>query len=255
MRYQNKVVVITGTAGGQGREAAIRFAAEGAIVAGCDVNVAGNLETQKLVEAAGGKMLALAPIDLTVEADVSGWLEDVISQTGRIDVLYANAGATKFSPIAETSFEEWQFVMKHELDLVFLPIKHSWKHLIATKGNIILVGSTAGVSGSVTNTRAAHSATKGGIIAMGRQLAGEGAQHGIRVNTVSPGMIRTPATENDLLSADHPMRDIEKAIPLKRIGTAAEVVNCALFLASDEASYVTGANLMVDGGWSAVLPG
>jgi NAD(P)-dependent dehydrogenase (short-subunit alcohol dehydrogenase family) len=255
MRFQNKVVVITGTGGGQGREAAIRFASEGAIVAGCDVNVAGNAETAKLVQAAGGKMIAHSPVDLTVESEVENWIDQVVSQTGKIDVLYANAGATKFSPVAETSLEEWQFVMKHELDIVFLPIKHAWKHLIATKGNIILVGSTAGISGSVTNTRVAHSASKGGVIAMGRQLAGEGAQHGIRVNTVSPGMIRTPATENDLLAEDHPMRDIERAIPLKRIGTSAEVVNCALFLASDEASYVTGANLMVDGGWSAVLPG
>jgi NAD(P)-dependent dehydrogenase (short-subunit alcohol dehydrogenase family) len=254
MRFQNKVVVITGTAGGQGREAAIRFAHEGAIVAGCDVNSPGNLETQKLVEAAGGRMISHAPVDLTIEAEVTKWIDDVVSQAGKIDVFYANAGATKFSPVAETSFEEWQFVMKHELDLVFLPVKHAWKHLIASMGNIILVGSTAGVSGSVTNTRVAHSATKGGVIAMGRQLAAEGAQHGIRVNTVSPGMIRTPATENDLLAADHPMRNIEKAIPLGRIGTSAEVVNCALFLASDEASYVTGANLMVDGGWSAVLP-
>lgn len=255
MRFQNKVVLITGTAGGQGREAAIRFASEGAIVAGCDVNVEGNNETAKLVAAAGGNMISHSPIDLTNEAEVVSWISEVVAEVGKIDVLYANAGATKFSPVAETSFEEWQFVMKHELDIVFLPVKHAWQHLIASKGNIILVGSTAGVSGSVTNTRAAHSASKGGVIAMGRQLAGEGAQHGIRVNTVSPGMIRTPATENDLLAENHPMRDIERAIPLKRIGTSAEVVNCALFLASDEASYVTGANLMVDGGWSAVLPG
>lgn len=255
MRFQNKVVLITGTAGGQGREAAIRFASEGAIVAGCDVNSLGNEETASLVAAAGGKMISHAPVNLTDETEVKNWIDEVVEQTGRVDVLYANAGATKFSPIAETSIEEWQFVIKHELDIVFLPIKHSWNHLISSKGNIILVGSTAGVSGSVTNTRVAHSATKGGVIAMGRQLAGEGAKHGIRVNTVSPGMIRTPATEKDLLAVDHPMRDIERAIPLKRIGTAAEVVSCALFLASDEASYVTGANLMVDGGWSAVLPG
>lgn len=255
MRFQDKVVVITGTGGGQGREAAIRFAREGATVAGCDINIEGNRETQNLVAAAGGKMISHEPVDLTDESAVAAWISTVHAKTGRIDVLYANAGATKFSPVAETSLEEWQFVLKHELDIVFLPVKHAWPHLIESKGNIILVGSTAGVSGSVTNTRVAHSATKGGVIAMGRQLAGEGAAHGIRVNTVSPGMIRTPATENDLLAADHPMRHIEKSIPLGRIGTSAEVVNCALFLASDEASYVTGANLMVDGGWSAVLPG
>ena len=90
---------------------------------------------------------------------------------------------------------------------------------------------------------------------MTKQLAAEGAAHGIRANCISPGMIRTPATEGDLLAPDHPMRTIARAIPLGRIGTPEEVGRCALFLASDEASYVTGANLIVDGGWSAVLPG
>jgi meso-butanediol dehydrogenase/(S,S)-butanediol dehydrogenase/diacetyl reductase len=107
----------------------------------------------------------------------------------------------------------------------------------------------------MTNTRVAHTATKGGVVAMTKQLAAEGAPFGIRVNCVSPGMIRTPATEGDLLAEGHPMREIASAIPLGRIGRPEEVVSCALFLASDDASYVTGANLMVDGGWSAVLPG
>lgn len=146
-------------------------------------------------------------------------------------------------------------MLRHELDLVFLPVKHAWPHLCRSSGAVILVGSTAGVSGSVTNTRIAHTATKGGVIAMTKQLAAEGAKHGVRVNCVSPGMIRTPATEGDLLADDSPMRDIARAIPLGRIGNPEEVAACALFLASDEASYVTGANLMVDGGWSAVLPG
>jgi NAD(P)-dependent dehydrogenase (short-subunit alcohol dehydrogenase family) len=109
MRFQNKVVVITGTAGGQGREAAIRFASEGAIIAGCDINSAENIKTQKLVEAAGGKFIEHSPIDLTDERSVVGWIQKVIDATGKIDVLYANAGATKFSPIDKISFDEWQF--------------------------------------------------------------------------------------------------------------------------------------------------
>jgi NAD(P)-dependent dehydrogenase (short-subunit alcohol dehydrogenase family) len=145
--------------------------------------------------------------------------------------------------------------MSPELDIVFLPVTHAWPHLQKSGGAVVLVGSTAGVSGSMTNARIAHTATKGGVVAMTKQLAAEGAPYGIRVNCVSPGMIRTPATEGDLLAADHPMRTIETAIPLGRIGRPEEVAACALFLASDEASYVTGANLMVDGGWSAVLPG
>ncbi len=106
----------------------------------------------------------------------------------------------------------------------------------------------------MTNGRVAHTVTKGGVVAMTRQLAAEGAPHGIRVNCVSPGMVDTPATRGDLLAEDHPMRRIAAAIPLGRVGRAEEVARCAVFLASDDASHVTGADLVVDGGWSSVFP-
>lgn len=254
-RMAGKVVVITGTGGGMGRAAAIRFAKEGAVIAGCDLNPETNNETKRLVEAAGGQMHASAPVNLVDEESTKSWLAQVEKDLGKIDVLYANAGITKFNKIEDVTLEEWRFVLQHELDIVFLPVKFAWEALKKSKGNIILVGSTAGVTGSVTNNRIAHSATKGGVISMARQFAAEGSKHGIRANSISPGMIRTPATEADLLAADHPMAKIAEHIPLGRIGTADEVINCALFLASDEASYVTGTNLMVDGGWSSVLPG
>jgi NAD(P)-dependent dehydrogenase (short-subunit alcohol dehydrogenase family) len=147
-------------------------------------------------------------------------------------------------------------VLRHELDVVFFPVKHAWPHLRRSASPaVVLVGSTAGLTGSMTNHRVAHTVTKGGVIALTRQLAAEGAPHGIRVNCVSPGMIDTPATRGDLLSSDYPMRGIAASIPLRRVGRPEEVARCALFLASDDASYVTGANLVVDGGWSAVLPG
>jgi len=254
-RLAGKVVVITGTGGGMGRAAAIRFAAEGAIIAGCDLNPETNSETKLLVENAGGTMHSSAPVNLVDEESTKNWLAQVEKDLGKIDVLYANAGITKFNKIEDVTLEEWRFVLQHELDIVFLPVKFAWDALKKSKGNIVLVGSTAGVTGSVTNNRIAHSATKGGVISMARQFAAEGSKHGIRANSISPGMIRTPATEADLLADDHPMAKIAEHIPLGRIGTADEVINCALFLASDEASYVTGANLMVDGGWSSVLPG
>lgn len=253
-RLRGKVAVITGTAGGQGRAAALLFAREGATVIGCDVNVEGSLETIRLVDGAGAIMESTHPIDLTDDEQVRAWISRIIAQHGRIDVLYANAGATRFAAVEDTSAEEWKWVMANELDIVFLPVKHAWPHLKASAGAVVLVGSTAGVSGSTSNTRIAHTAAKGGVIAMTKQLAAEGAPYGLRVNCVSPGMIRTPATESDLLSDAHPMRSIETAIPLGRIGRPDEIATCALFFASDEASYVTGANLMVDGGWSAVLP-
>lgn len=254
-RLDGKVAVITGTAGGQGRAAALLFAREGATIVGCDMNVDGSLDTVAQVSAAGGTMASTHPLDLTSDTAVRDWIEQVVQDHGRIDILYANAGATRFSPVADTEFGDWSWVLRHELDIVFLPVKYSWPHIAESSGSVILVGSTAGVAGSRTNSRIAHTATKGGVIAMTKQLAAEGAAHGIRVNCVSPGMIRTPATEGDLLAKNSPMRGIAASIPLGRIGEPEEVANCALFFASDEASYVTGANLMVDGGWSAVLPG
>jgi NAD(P)-dependent dehydrogenase (short-subunit alcohol dehydrogenase family) len=255
-RLQGKVALITGTAGGQGRAAALLFAAEGATVVGTDLDAAGAAETVELVRVAGGVMDSTHPLDLGDEDLVRAWVGAAVERHGGIDVLYNNAGATRFSPVAETSYADWSFVLRNELDIVFLATKAAWPHLVARGGGcVLLVGSTAGITGSVTNPRIAHTATKGGVVAMTRQLAAEGAPHGIRANCISPGMIRTPATEGDLLAADSPMRTIARAIPLGRIGAPEEVVRCALFLASDEASYVTGANLVVDGGWSAVLPG
>lgn len=239
-RLAGRVALITGTAGGQGAVAADLFAAEGATVVGCDVKEAPGVER----------------VDLTVEEEVRGWIDRAAAEHGRIDLLYANAGATRFNALEDVTGEEWDFVLRHELDVVFFPVKHAWRHLKASEdAAVVLVGSTAGMTGSMTNLRVAHTVTKGGIIALTRQLAAEGAAHGIRVNCVSPGMIETPATRGDLLAGDHPMRGIARAIPLGRIGRAHEVATCALFLCSEEASYVTGANLVVDGGWSAVLPG
>lgn len=255
-RLDGKVALITGTAGGQGRAAALLFAAEGATVVGCDIHSESAAQTVELVRAAGGRMTSTHPLDLTDETAVRRWVDTAADEHGGIDVLYNNAGATRFAPLEDVSYDEWSFVLRNELDLVFLATKATWPHLRARGGGaVILVGSTAGISGSMTNTRVAHTASKGAVVALTRQLAAEGAPHRIRVNCVSPGMIATPATARDLLSADHPMRHIARHIPLGRVGAVEEVAQCALFLASDASSYVTGTNLVVDGGWSVVLPG
>ena len=254
-RVAGKIVLITGTAGGQGRAAAMLFAEQGATVVGADIDASGAAETVELVRSAGGRMTSVHPLDLTDERSTANWVEHAVGQHGRIDVLYNNAAATRFAPLEHVSYSEWSFVLRHEVDLVFLATKHAWPHLRIRGGAVVLVGSTAGFTGSMTNARVAHTAAKGAVVALTRQLAAEGAPHRIRVNCVSPGMIATPATARDLLAPDHPMRTIAGQIPLGRVGTADEVARCALFLASDEASYVTGAHLVVDGGWSAVLPG
>lgn len=223
---------------------------------GTDLDPDGAAQTVEMVHAAGGAMESAHPLDLGDEDAVEAWIDGTAQRHGDIDVLYNNAAATRFSPIVETSYADWSFTLRNELDIVFLATKHAGQHLIDRGGGcVLLVGSTAGISGSVTNARIAHTAWKGGVVAMTKQLAAEGAVHGIRANCISPGMIATPAAASTLLAEDHPMRTIAQAIPLGRIGSPEDVARCALFLASGDASYVTGANLVVDGGWSAVLPG
>jgi len=238
-RLEGKVALISGTARGQGAAAKARFEVEGALVVGGDV----------LTD--GGE----PHLDVTDEDSVAAWVARGVAEHGRIDVLYNNAGAVRFGPVDEQSFADWRFTLAAELDSVFLASKHAWPHLKASRGTILNVASTAGISGSMTNQRVAHSASKGGVIAVTRQLAAEGAPHGIRANAISPGMIATPGAEQNLLAPDHPMRTIARAIPLARLGTAEDIIPAAVFLCSDEAAYITGANLVVDGGWSVVLPG
>ena len=238
-RLEGKVALISGTARGQGQAAARRFEAEGATVVG------GDLITDQ----------ATRYLDVTDEESVAAWVEAAIGEHGRIDVLYNNAGAVRFGSIGQQSFEDWRFTLAAELDSIFLACKYAWPHLRKTAGVILNIGSTAGIAGSMTNQRVAHSASKGGVIAATRQLAAEGAPHGVRANCISPGMIATPGARENILAPDHPMNTIAGAIPLGRLGTAEDVINAAVFLVSDEASYITGANLVVDGGWSVVLPG
>jgi NAD(P)-dependent dehydrogenase (short-subunit alcohol dehydrogenase family) len=238
-RLQGKVALISGTARGQGAAAKARFGLEGATVVGGDVLTGGG-ESQ---------------LDVTDEVSVASWVARAVELHGRIDILYNNAGDVRFAPVDEQSLADWRFTLAAELDSVFLASKHAWPHLKASRGVILNIGSTAGISGSLTNQRAAHTASKGGVIAVTRQLAAEGAPHGIRANVISPGMIATPGSEENLLAPDHPMRGIAGSIPLGRLGTAHDIIPAAVFLCSDEAAYITGANLVVDGGWSVVLPG
>ncbi|MFF4906333.1 SDR family NAD(P)-dependent oxidoreductase [Streptomyces sp. NPDC001260] len=254
-RLDGKVALISGTARGQGRAAALRFAAEGALVVGGDLLHEQALDTQRLIAREGGTALTPGPLDVTDEHSVRAWTEEAVDAFGGIDIVYANAGAVRFGAIADQPYEDFAFTLRAELDSVWLTVRAAWPHLVRSRGCVLTVGSTAGLTGSLTNQRTAHSASKGAVIALTRQLAAEGAPHGIRANCVSPGMIDTDGTRGDLLADDHPMRDIARHIPLGRVGLPDEVVNAAVFLASEEAAYITGANLVVDGGWSTVLPG
>ncbi len=250
-RLENKVAVITGTASGMGRAAAIRFAAEGCTIVGCDLNVERAQETVKLVQEAGGEMRSLQPCDLTDARQVKELIELVVGSYGGLDIVYNNAGTAWIAPMEEMTEKIWQDTLRSELDTVYMVSKAAWPHLIARGGgSIINIGSVSAKIGSEAVRSVAHSASKGAIIAMTRQLAAEGGTYGIRANTISPGLIRTPQTEWAISSAA--IEGILRQVMIKRIGTPDDVINCALYLASDESSWVTGADFAVDGGASAL---
>ncbi len=248
-RLEGKVALISGTGGGQGRAAALRFAADGAIVVGCDVSGAADAETARLVTEAGGTMTTMV-CDLGDPAEAQAWIDRAVSDHSRIDVVYNNASAARFGSIADLSIEDWRFTIRNELDLVFLTTKFAWPHLAKRGGAIVNVASTAGWQGSRGNGTIAHNATKGGVIAMTRQMALEGAPLGIRANSISPGFIITPGTrafaENPAVRAQ-----LTNSIPLGRPGEPEDVVGMAAFLASDEAAFITGTDIIIDGGTTA----
>jgi NAD(P)-dependent dehydrogenase (short-subunit alcohol dehydrogenase family) len=253
-RLDGKVAVITGTGGGQGRAAALAFSREGAQVVGCGRTSENVQETAQMVRDAGGE-IHCTPLDLTDNDAVVGWVKAAVTEFGRIDVLYNNAGEPRFGTPGEMSLEDWHFTIQHELDIVFHTCRAAWPHLVRSPGAAIVnVASIAGIIGVRDQPQTAHAASKMGIIGMTRQLAAEGAPLDIRVNCISPGLIDTPATHHFIeMGAGGPLGDFMDRLPLGRPGRAEEVVNAALFLASDEASYITGVNIVVDGGSSVLM--
>ncbi len=173
-----------------------------------------------------------------------------------VDADGAEEGAARFASGETQSAEDWTFTRRNEGNLLFFAIKHVWPHLKHHGGSIINIASTAALAGSATLPRAAHSAAKSAVIGLTRQVAAEGAPFRIRCNAISPGPTATPASQVAIFSdPHHPMRDIAAHIPLGRLASPLDVAFAALYLASNEAQYVTGANIVVDGGYSAVLPG
>lgn len=250
-RLAGKIAFITGTSSGQGRAAALLFAREGATIYGCDLNE-GTEETAEMVRASGGTMSCRYPVDLGDSVAATDWIEAGIAEFGGIDVLYNNASAPKNAPVAEMTNEEWHFTMRNELDLVFFVCRAAWPHLIARGGgSVITIGSMQGMC-ALPQTRGgfAHATAKAGVIGMTRELAADGGKHGIRVNCVSPGLIATPIVQR-ILTNDELRTSITDLQLLPEIGQPEDVAYAALYLASDEAKWVTGANLPVDGGYTA----
>lgn len=223
---------------------------------GCDLNSDAAAETDAIARDRGLEVWSEGGVDLGDDGAVERWIAKATERTGRIDVLYNNAGAARFGGIEEASVEDWYFTIRNELDVTYLVTRHAWPHLARHGGSIINISSTSGIRGSVTLGRAAHTAAKAGVAGLSLQFAAEGARWGIRSNAIFPGPIATPQSFSAIFSnPNHPMAQIAGHIPLGRLGVARDVALAALFLASDESAFITGAELVVDGGFSAVLPG
>jgi NAD(P)-dependent dehydrogenase (short-subunit alcohol dehydrogenase family) len=253
-RLDGKIALITGTAGGQGRAAAALFAREGAKVVGCDVLEAEAAETVELVRAAGGEMVSMAPADISTVEGATVWVEEAVSAFGGVDVLYNNASSPRVGPFEDLSPDDWYYTIRNELDLIYTVTKAAWPHLIA-RGESVIV-NTASVSayrGAAFAPQAAHGAAKGGVLAITRHLAASGAPHGIRANSISPGLIITAQTRGFLEDPVHPMNDMARNHPLGRLGEPEDVARVALFLASDDARYLNAIDIVVDGGQSVIV--
>lgn len=251
-RLQGKIAIITGTGGAMGRAAALRFAAEGAKVVGTDVNAASGEETLQLVKKAGGEMVSLHPLDISYAEGAAKLMQFTLDAYGGVDVLYNNAAMAYFAWVPEMSFKQFADTMREEVDIIFHLTQMAWPHLIKSgKGSIINIASGAGNMALPEQGALAHCAGKGAVISMTRQYAAEGGPHNIRANTIAPGFVVSPQSRPLMEDPTWVEKLVAKRM-IKRPGEPEEIVATAVFLASDEASYITGANIAVDGGSTAM---
>ena len=253
MRLKNKVAIITGAGSGQGRAAALIFSREGARIAVSDWKPELGDETVTLVKKAGGEAIFIRS-DVSDSADVQNLVRITVSTYGRIDILYNNAGVGFSSPLSmrdviNTPEADWDRVIAINLRSMYLTAKYGIPEMIKTGGGSII--NTASIAALIGSEAAhAYTAAKGGMVALSRALAVEFGPKNIRVNCICPGAIDTPMIApviDPLKKSGEPfMRS-----PIRRLGMPEDIANCALYLASDESSFVTGATLVVDGGYIA----
>jgi NAD(P)-dependent dehydrogenase (short-subunit alcohol dehydrogenase family) len=239
-RLEGKVCVITGAASGIGAESARLFTEEGARVVGADVSPRAEGE------------LALE-VDVTDEDQVRDMYARVKDEMGRIDVLFNNAGINPNddTSVLDTPLDAWQRVQDVNLRGVFLCCKHGIPHLLeGGGGSVINTASFVAVMGAAVS-QISYTASKGAVLSLSRELGVEFAQRGVRVNALCPGPVRTPLLENLFASDPEKAKRRLVHLPMGRFAEASEIAQAAVFLASDESSYVTASTFMVDGGLSA----
>jgi NAD(P)-dependent dehydrogenase (short-subunit alcohol dehydrogenase family) len=257
-RLQDKVAIVTGAGSGIGRAAALLFAAEGAHVVCADVAGDAARDTCEAAVAAGGAATA-ATVDVARAASVDATVAATVDRLGRVDVLYANAGVISHGRAADVDEAEWARVLGVNLTGVWHCARAVLPHMVAAgRGSVVTQASVGGLEGIAG--LAAYCASKAGVIGLTRQMAVDYGQYGVRVNAIAPGTIVTPLVQlltdptgaTSLREVEQRLAPVAATYPLRRTGTPEEVAAVALFLASDESAFMTGAVVSVDGGKSAV---
>ncbi|MFP6805284.1 MAG: glucose 1-dehydrogenase [Pseudomonadales bacterium] len=252
-RLNDKIAIVTGGASGLGAGIAQRFVEEGALTIITDINPEGETVAKRL----GAEFLTQ---DVSAERSWVDTIDEVVSRFGRLDVLVNNAGIFSNSPVDETRLEDWQRVMDVNLTGVFLGCKHAVramkKNTGSTRGSIVNLSSVVGLRGQLGG--AAYGASKGGVRLLTKTVALENAAISIRCNSIHPGIIDTPILDPVFAAVDDPAalrRQIEQKLPIGYMGDPArDIGNMAVFLATDESIYITGAEMVVDGGMTIGLP-